>query len=138
MTVFDIMPVLWLGSSFLFCLFYLFGKVDFSLCAFCGAMLSFVCALFGITIYIQSAVFLGVTFFVLVLSLIAQAYYRKKSTEEYVAVALTDITARGGYVKCRGNIFCVKSRDAYIKYRKGDVFLLKIKDGHAVMWAKYG
>ena len=132
MTVFDIMPSLWLFSSFLFFVLYLLTENSFAVCAMSASLLSFVMSIASLPMYMQCFGFIFITFFEAVTVFISG---RKKGKR--ISCAVSDITANGGYTKLHGEIIETSSRDKYIKYREGELFYVKEYNGKSVMFGKH-
>lgn len=132
MTVFDIMPSLWLFSSFLFFVLYLLTENSFAVCAMSAGLLSFCVSLVSLPMYIQCFGFIFITFFEAVTVFISG---RKKGKR--ISCAVSDITANGGYTKLHGEIIETSSRDKYIRYKAGEVFYVKEHNGKKIMFGKH-
>ena len=132
MTVFDIMPSLWLFSSFLFFVLYLLTENSFAVCAMSASLLSFVMSIASLPMYMQCFGFILITFFEAVTVFVFGRKKRKR-----ISCALSNITAKGGYTKLHGEIIETSSRDKYIKYREGELFYVKEYNGKSVMFGKH-
>ncbi len=132
MTVFDIMPSLWLFSSFLFFVLYLLTENSFAVCAMSSSLLSFAMSLASLPMYMQCFGFVLITFFEFVTVFICGRRKRKR-----ISCAVSDITAKGGYTKLHGEIIETVSRDKYIRYKTGELFYVKEHNGKSVMFGKH-
>ncbi len=132
MTLFDVMPSLWLFSSFLFLIFYLSCDVELSLCAVSSSLFSFAFSLLSFPMYIQCFSFIVICFTVFTLCHIKRKTKRK---EKYTFCAVGKVTADGGFAKYHGKIFEVYSRDCYITYPVGEVFTGRKSNDGFVLWA---
>ncbi len=134
MTLFDIMPSLWLLASFLFFIFYLSCEFDFALCCVSASLFSFAFSLISLPMYIQCFSFIGICFILFLLCRISQ---RTKRTDKCVFCAVGRITADGGFAKHHGKIFEVYSRDKYIQYTAGTVFTARKSSDGFVLFSKH-
>ncbi len=134
MTLFDIMPSLWLVSALLFSLFSLFSGGTLSLCALSASLFSFAFSLLSLPIYIQCFSFIIICFSLFIISLITR---KTKHVKKHIFCAVSDIDTTGGFAKHHGKIFPVYSRDEYIRYRRGEVFDGKKSNGGYILWGKH-
>lgn len=121
MTVFDIMPSLWLICAFLMLLFYLLLDIDLAAYTMSSCLLCLASSLLTLPIRVQSGVF----FSSLLLFIAADIISNHRKEQTVMALAVTDITSDGGYVRINGQIVKAYSRDRFIRYRAGEVFTLK-------------
>lgn len=117
MTLFDLMPSVWLILAFVFsCFYFLSGRLCFlygaggAFFALCPAVLSF-------HIYVQTF-----SFFAYMVAVFAAARIAKTGKRQRCgAVALTKIDADGGYILYKGSVRNAYCRDPLAVYRTGDV-----------------
>ena len=117
MTLFDLMPALWLSLAFLFsCAYFISGSRCF-LYGSGGAFFALGSAVLCLHIYVQTVLFFGYMLSVLALSRIVSA----KKPKPDGAVALTKIDCDGGYILYKGTVRRAYSRDPFFTYEIGDV-----------------
>lgn len=133
MTLFDVMPSIWLFSAFCFFIFYLVCEAELSLCAVSASLFSFAFSLLALPIYIQCFSFIGICFSVLIVCCIKSKANHK---EKHTFCAVSRINSSGGFAKHHGKIIEVYSRDKYIAYPVGEVFSGKKSNDGFVLWAK--
>ena len=134
MTIFDIMPSLWLVSAVLFSLFSLFYNSTLSLCALSASLFAFAFSLLSLPIYLQCFSFIMICFSLFILSFFTRKINRDK---KHIFCAVSTIDTSGGFAKHHGKIFSVYSRDEYIRYRCGEVFKGKKSNTTYILWGKH-
>ena len=117
MTLFDLMPTLWLLLAFvLLCVYFLSGHRVF-LYGCGGAFFALCPAVLCLRIFVQTAFF-----FIYMISVLAASRISSHRKKHRYAVALTRIDSKGGYILCGGKVKSAYTRDRYAVYRTGDVF----------------
>ena len=119
MTLFELMPALWVILSFVFFAVYFLSDMRLFL-AGCGASLIALCpALLGGGIFLQT-----VLFFSYIAAVYALCFLKKlfiKTSRYRDAIALSKIDNRGGYILYKGRVRRAYPRDILYEYRLGDV-----------------
>ena len=134
MTLFDVMPSLWLVSALLFSLLTLFYSGTLSPCALSSSLFSFAFSLLSLPMYVQCFSFIGICFLLITVSFMTR---KLKCTDKHVFCAVSTISSAGGFAKHHGKIFQVYSRDEYIRYRCGEIFDGKKSNGGYILLGKH-
>ena len=129
MTLFDLMPTVWLSLAFIFlCAYFGFGSRCF-LYGSGGAFFALGSAVLCLHIYVQTVFFFGYMLSVLALSRIVCAQKPKPDG----AVALTKIDGDGGYILYKGGVRRAYSRDPFFVCETGDVLEVTVGSDGAVI-----
>ena len=102
-------------------LFYLIFDIDLAAYTMSACLLCLASSLLSLPIRVQSGIF----FSFLLLFIAGGIISRHCKEQSVMALAITDITAKGGYVRINGQTVKAYSRDQFIRYRTGEVFTLK-------------
>ena len=117
MTLFDLMPSVWLILAFSFLLSYFISDRRIFLYGCGGAFFALCPSVLCFRIYVQCACFFAYLIATAAASGIAAA---KKDRASY-AVALTRIDSRGGLILYKGAVCSAYPRDEFSVFRIGDV-----------------
>ena len=116
MTLFDLMPSVWLCVAFVFfCAYLMTGERPFLYCTG-GAFFSLCPSVLCMRIYVQTVFFFAYLLTVAAASRIAAVRKKRRS-----AVALTRIDRNGGYILYKGSVRAAYSRDPAYVFDIGDV-----------------
>lgn len=119
MTLFELMPSVWLILAFVFFAVYFLFDVRLFLIGCGGSLLSLCPALLGAGIFLQTSLFFLYIAFVYALCLIKRLFTGSSAFRG--AIAVTRIDCRGGYILYKGRIRRAYPRDRLYEYRLGDV-----------------
>lgn len=117
MTLFDLMPSLWLTLAFVFLILNLFCERRVFLYGAGGAFFALCPAVLCLRIYVQCSFFFAYMITVFAVSRIA----RLKNERKTGAIALTKIDADGGYILYKGGVRNAYPRDPLFVCGIGDV-----------------
>lgn len=131
MTVFDLMPSIWLLSSFIFLLFYLLCDIDPAVCCMSTCLICLAASLTGAFVRLQCTVFFALLSVLLIVYLYSSR--KRRSHARLLAIAVTDILPSGGYVRINGKTSKAYCRDCCVRYRKGQVFTLETCKGNDIL-----
>ncbi len=117
MTLFDLMPSVWLILAFSFLISYFISDRRVFLYGCGGAFFALCPAVLCFRIYVQCACF----FAYLITVSAAAGIAALKSDRSSYAVALTRIDSRGGFILYKGEVRSAYARDGFSVFRTGDV-----------------
>ena len=117
MTLFDLMPSIWLTLAFTLLLSYFISGRRVFLCGCGGAFFALCPAVFCLRIYVLISLF----FAYLAVVFTASRINALKNDRFSYAVALTKIDADGGFILYKGSVRRAYTRDGLAVYRIGDV-----------------
>ncbi len=114
MTVFELMPTVWLSISFFFFISAIVFGVDLAAVGLSSSLTSFFLSALSLPIYIQCGVF-----FLWASGILIAAECGNKKTD--TAVAVTKIDRFGGIIKYSGKCRLAYARDVMHEYKPGDI-----------------
>ncbi len=118
MTVFEIMPSLWLFCVFFFGVSAVVFDIHIAAAGFSASLASLFFSILSQPMYFQCAAFFIWASLIIILSTPSK---KKINT----AMAVTEVTDKGGIIKFRGKCHAAYSRDKTHKYRSGDIFTVR-------------
>ncbi len=119
MTVFDIMPCIWLLACVLFFIFLVIFSLRHAAAFLSAALLGMLLSLLSLPMRIQCGAFFVHT----VVLCVVDIFIKPKKPSHY-CIALTEISASGGTVKCDGKCIDAYCRDSSHTYKCGSSFKL--------------
>ncbi len=115
MTVFELMPAIWICCAFFFAMWLIIFDIDISAVGISSSLVSLFLSLFSFPISYQCGAFFIWGFILIMLSIPGK---KVKNT----AVAVTKVDRFGGVIKYAGKCRLSYSRDVTHEYAPGDTF----------------
>lgn len=125
MTLFDVMPALWIVFAFVFFGVCLLSDLRVFLIGCGGALFAFCPSALGAGIFLQI-----LSFFFYIGAVYAALLLKRGGEKRRYAIALTRIDNNGGFIMYRGKVRRAYPRDSLYEYGTGDVLsVVKLSDG---------
>ncbi len=122
MTVFELMPAVWLCAAFSFTVWLTVFEIDISAVGISSSLVSFFLSLLSFPMVYQCSIFFIWSILILVFSRFGK---KNKNT----AMAVSRVDRFGGVIKYSGKCRLAYSRDVTHEYMPGDTFTVSGTDG---------